>query len=116
MVDNGNGITITGGDKSTVTITSERGNIWRSFLGHTWLSSNAAPAIASSTGWLGNGNGISIKAGVITLKSVFQDCVYSGIGKGGKKFKINLDASYIDITGTINGAGGDITINPKANV
>ena len=115
VVDNGNGITITGGDKSTVTITSERGNIWRSFLGHTWLSSNAAPAIASSTGWLGNGNGISIKAGVITLKSVFQDCVYSGIGKGGKKFKINLDASYIDITGTINGAGGDITINPKAN-
>jgi outer membrane autotransporter protein len=112
VVDNGDGITITGGNNSVVSITSEEGNMGVPFWGQIWPIPNAAPAIGSSTRENNLGKGISISAGEIELNSTGNYSIQARYGKNGR-FEVNLDASEIDITGTIYGAGGNITITPR---
>ncbi len=112
VVDNGDGITITGGNNSVVSITSEEGNMGVPFWGQIWPFPNAAPAIGSSTRENNLGKGISISAGEIELNSTGNYSIQARDGKNGR-FEVNLDASEIDITGTIYGAGGNITITPR---
>ena len=112
VVDNGDGITITGGNNSVVSITSEEGNMGVPFWGQIWPFPNAAPAIGSSTRENNLGKGISISAGEIELNSTGNYSIQARYGKNGR-FEVNLDASEIDITGTIYGAGGNITITPR---
>ena len=108
LVDNGNGITIEGGEQSVVSIKSEYRT--RSFWGFEMQVSR--PAIGSHYLSENYGNGISIKSGTIKLDSVKNYSIYAGNGRKGR-FEVNLDASEIDITGTIYGAGGNITITPR---
>ena len=112
VVDNGDGITITGGNNSVVSITSEEGNMGVPFWGQIWPIPNAAPAIGSSTRENNLGKGISISAGEIELNSTGNYSIQARYGKNGR-FEVNLDASEIDITGTIYGAGGNITTTPR---
>ena len=72
------------------------------------------PAIGSHYLSENYGNGISIKSGTIKLDSVKNYSIYAGNGRKGR-FEVNLDASEIDITGTIYGAGGNITITPRTD-
>ena len=51
VVDNGDGITITGGNNSVVSITSEEGNMGVPFWGQIWPFPNAAPAIPAKIIW-----------------------------------------------------------------
>ena len=110
LVDNGNGITIEGGEQSVVSIKSEYRT--RSFWGFEMKVSR--PAIGSHYLSENYGNGISIKSGTINLDSVKNYSIYAGNGRKGR-FEVNLDASEIDITGTIYGAGGNITITPRTD-
>ena len=110
LVDNGNGITIEGGEQSVVSIKSEYRT--RSFWGFEMQVSR--PAIGSHYLSENYGNGISIKSGTIKLDSVKNYSIYAGNGRKGR-FEVNLDASEIDITGTIYGAGGNITITPRTD-
>ena len=82
------------------------------FWGQIWPFPNAAPAIGSSTRENNLGKGISISAGEIELNSTGNYSIQARYGKNGR-FEVNLDASEIDITGTIYGAGGNITITPR---
>ena len=72
------------------------------------------PAIGSHYLSENYGNGISIKSGTIKLDSVKNYSIYAGNGRKGR-FEVNLAASEIDITGTIYGAGGNITITPRTD-
>ena len=72
------------------------------------------PAIGSHYLSENYGNGISIKSGMIKLDSVKNYSIYAGNGRKGR-FEVNLDASEIDITGTIYGAGGNIAITPRTD-
>ncbi len=72
------------------------------------------PAIGSHYLSENYGNGISIKSGTIKLDSVKNYSIYAGNARKGR-FEVNLDASEIDITGTIYGAGGNITITPRTD-
>lgn len=110
LVDNGNGITIEGGDQSVVSIKSEYRT--RSFWGFEMQVSR--PAIGSHYLSENYGNGISIKSDTIKLDSVKNYSIYAGNGRKGR-FEVNLAASEIDITGTIYGAGGNITITPRTD-
>ena len=105
VVDNGDGIT---------SITSEEGNMGVSLFGGRLILPipNAAPAIGSSTLENNLGKGISISAGEIELNSTGNYSIQARYGKNGR-FEVNLDASEIYITGTIYGAGGNITITPR---
>jgi len=51
---------------------------------------------------------------MIKLDSVKNYSIYAGNGRKGR-FEVNLDASEIDITGTIYGAGGNIAITPRTD-
>ena len=110
LVDNGNGITIEGGYQSVVSIKSEYRT--RSLWGFEMQVSR--PAIGSHYLSENYGNGISIKSGMIKLDSVKNYSIYAGNGRKGR-FEVNLDASEIDITGTIYGAGGNIAITPRTD-
>ena len=94
VVDNGGGINIKG---ESVEIRSE----------------GIRPAIGNSlhTFFYHLGKGITIKADKIVLNSK-QYSIFSGQGNG-KKFEVTLDAQNIDITGTIWGHNGDISITPS---
>ena len=72
------------------------------------------PAIGSHYFSENLGNGISIRSGRIELDSAVNYSIFAGNGKKGR-FEVNLDASEIDITGTIYGDGGNITITPRAD-
>ena len=110
LVDNGNGINIEGGDNSVVSIKSEY--VAYSFWG--WEIHNSRPAIGSHYLSENYGKGIFIKSGMIKLDSEDNYSIYAGNGEKGR-FEVNLDASEIDITGTIYGDGGNITITPRAD-
>lgn len=83
VVDNGDGITITGGNNSVVSITSEEGNMGVPFWGQIWPFPNAAPAIGSSTRENNLGKGISISAGEIELNSTGNYSIQARYGKNG---------------------------------
>ena len=110
LVDNGNGITIEGGEQSLVSIKSEY------ITRHFWIFEyqDSRPAIGSHYLSENYGKGIFIKSGMIKLDSEDNYSIYAGNGGKGR-FEVNLDASEIDITGTIYGDGGNITITPRAD-
>ena len=111
VVDNGGGINIEGGDDSAVTIKTESEFVpgWFGIMFH-----QSRPAIGSHYFSENLGNGISIRSGRIELDSAVNYSIFAGNGKKGR-FEVNLDASEIDITGTIYGDGGNITITPRAD-
>ena len=111
VVDNGGGINIEGGDDSAVTIKTESEFVpgWFGIMFH-----QSRPAIGSHYLSENYGNGISIRSGTIKLDSAVNYSIFAGNGKKGR-FEVNLDASEIDITGTIYGDGGNITITPRAD-
>lgn len=105
LVDNGGGITVTGGAGSVVMIkSSERrpavGNSLRSVWGK-YLDGYKL------------GKGITVDADKIQITSAGTS-IFSGIGKEGK-FTVNLNANTVDVTGTISGVNGDIFINPATD-
>ena len=110
LVDNGTGINIEGGDNSVVTIKTESEDVKFWFL----TIRQSRPAIGSHYRSENYGNGISIKSNVIKLDSTDNYSIYAGTGKKGR-FEVNLEASEIDIIGTIYGEGGNITITPRAD-
>lgn len=105
LVDNGGGITVSGGTGSSVTIKN------------SGLASNARPPVGNSlrTG-RGDalGKGITVKADKIQIQSD-NNSIFAGQGKGGEKFTVDLNAHAVDVTGTISGIGGDIFINSDTN-
>lgn len=105
LVDNGGGITVTGGAGSVVMIkSSERrpavGNSLKSVLGKYFDKYKL-------------GKGITVDADKIQITSAGTS-IFSGIGKEGK-FTVNLNANTVDVTGTISGVNGDIFINPETD-
>lgn len=111
VVDNGGGINIEGGDDSAVTIKTESEFVPVLF---GIMFHQSRPAIGSHYLSENYGNGISIRSGTIKLDSAVNYSIFAGNGEKGR-FEVNLDASEIDITGTIYGDGGNITITPRAD-
>lgn len=143
LVDNGGGITVTGGSGSTVTIETKIGG--RPAIGN-------GLAARSSKSSDGLGKGITITADTIRIQSAstgyyslfnpnfeyldkiipyFEDlykiipdfanrilgsekAISAGQGINGK-FTVDLNAATTDIIGTISGVGGDIFINPDTD-
>lgn len=106
LVDNGNGITVNGGEDSTVDISATL----RPAIGNTLKSvtGNSEYAI---------GTGISIEAGKkITLSSPMA-AVFSGINKN-YNFQTTLNAPEIELNGSIYVGGGSVSIddNQPGNV
>lgn len=105
LVDNGGGITVSGGTGSSVTIKNS---------GLAW---DAHPTVGNSL-WTGRGSalgkGITVKADKIQIQSDNKS-IFAGQGKGGEKFTVDLNAHAVDVTGTISGIGGDIFINSDTN-
>lgn len=103
MVDNAGGIVILGGEGSTVKISSEDNS--SDFF--------SRPAIGNSAQSFYNpvGNGIAIKADVITLEGK-DNAILAGPGADGHRFNVNLAAKTVDIKGIVMGVGSDIDINP----
>lgn len=112
LVDNGGGITVKGGAGSTVTIT-EVGttyDIWgpRAAIGNSLYS-----MFAEQIPKFALGKGVTVQADTIKLNST-RASVFSGHGKDGK-FLVDLNARNIDITGTVQGYGGDIALNTNTD-
>lgn len=107
MVDNAGGIVILGGEGSTVKISSEDNS--SDFF--------SRPAIGNSAQSFYNpvGNGIAIKADVITLEGK-DNAILAGPGADGHRFNVNLAAKTVDIKGIVMGVGSDIDINPHIGV
>ena len=105
LVDNGGGITVSGGTGSSVTIKNS-GVAWdaRPPVGNS-LSTGRGSAL---------GKGITVKADKIQIQSD-NNSIFAGQGKGGEKFTVDLNAHAVDVTGTISGIGGDIFINSDTN-
>ena len=61
------------------------------------------------------GNGIAIKADVITLEGK-DNAILAGPGADGHRFNVNLAAKTVDIKGIVMGVGSDIDINPHIGV
>ena len=103
LVDNGGGITVSGGTGSSVTIKNS--------------GVAARPTVGNSL-WTGRGSalgkGITVKADKIQIQSDNKS-IFAGQGKGGEKFTVDLNAHAVDVTGTISGIGGDIFINSDTN-
>lgn len=100
LVDNGGGITVNGGAGSSVTIKNS---------GLGW---DAHPTIGNSFHSLdgGLGKGIAVHADKIQIQSD-DTAIFAGPGKAGKPFTVDLNGKTVNVTGTILGMGGDISIN-----
>lgn len=103
LVDNGGGITVSGGTGSSVTIKNS-GVAARPTVGNS-LSTGRRSAL---------GKGITVKADKIQIQADNKS-IFAGQGKGGEKFTVDLNAHAVDVTGTISGIGGDIFINSDTN-
>uniref|UniRef100_UPI0025F7F6AE ESPR domain-containing protein n=1 Tax=uncultured Megasphaera sp. TaxID=165188 RepID=UPI0025F7F6AE len=95
LVDNSSGITINGGQDSTVDITT---------------SAVMHPGIGNHIGG-GVGTGITINAGK-TIK-IFSNAgsIFSDKGANNDKFKVALNAPVIDLTGIVKANYGDVFLN-----
>ena len=103
LVDNGGGITVIGGEGSTVTIDNTK--VSKEFF--------TKPAVGNSlyTVWgYKLGKGISVKADTISVKPAVT-AVFAGAGKEGTKFTVDLDAKNVDLQGAVTGMGGNVVIN-----
>lgn len=109
LVDNGNGITVNGGEDSTVTITTSSQT--KAAIGNSILS-RMVDAFPPITNRYAVGTGITINAGrKISLHSDYTS-IFAGIGKNGT-FNVNLNAPTVEIKGMIETLrGGTVTINP----
>lgn len=96
LVDNGNGITVQGGEDSTVHISN---------------AASIQAAVGNSVKNVRTGTGITISAGQIAIDSPYM-AVFAGLGKKGD-FAVNLNASTVDIRGLVKASqGGTVSINP----
>lgn len=96
LVDNANGITVTGGENSTVNIST---------------AASIQAAVGNSVANAKAGTGITIDAGHITIESPYK-AIFAGPGKNGD-FTVKLNADTVDIKGLVNASnGGTVTINP----
>lgn len=96
LVDNGNGITVQGGEDSTVHISN---------------AASIQAAVGNSVKNVRTGTGITISAGQIAIDSPYM-AVFAGSGKKGD-FAVNLNASTVDIRGLVKASqGGTVSINP----
>ena len=102
VVDNGDGITIKGGEDSIVEITSKDTSKKRIAIGNTEHSLESKGAM---------GTKVSIEAGKEIKLTAPEISAFAGPGYN--KFKIDLDAPTVDLTGSVVSKGGDITINAK---
>lgn len=109
LVDNGNGITVNGGEDSTVTITTSSQT--QSAIGNSILT-RMVDVFPPFTNRYAVGTGITINAGrKISLNSDYTS-IFAGIGKNGT-FNVNLNAPTVEIKGMIETLrGGTVTINP----
>lgn len=96
LVDNGNGITVKGGEGSTVNIST---------------AASIQAAVGNSVANTTDGTGIKVDANQITIKSPYK-AIFAGPGKTGKFF-VNLNAPTVTIDGLINASnGGTVSIDP----
>lgn len=96
LVDNGNGITVKGGEGSTVNIST---------------AASIQAAVGNSVANTTDGTGIEVDANQITIKSPYK-AIFAGPGKTGKFF-VNLNAPTVTIDGLINASeGGTVSIDP----
>lgn len=109
LVDNGNGITVNGGEDSTVTITTSSQT--QSAIGNS-IRTRMVDVLPPFTNRYAVGTGITINAGrKISLNSDYTS-IFAGIGKNGT-FNVNLNAPTVEIKGMIETLrGGTVTINP----
>ena len=100
LVDNGGGITVNGGQGSTVDITSF-----------------GRPGIGNSE-WSfwdgGEGKGITINADAIKISSE-AGSISSGTGKNHSQFTVSLNAPVIDLHGVIGAVEGDVFLNSNTD-
>ena len=96
LVDNGNGITVTGGEGSTVNIST---------------AASIQAAVGNSVANTTDGTGITISAGQINITSPYN-AIFAGPGKNGD-FAVKMNANTVDIKGLVNASnGGTVSINP----
>lgn len=116
IVDNGEGISIKGGKGSTVTVTSQANDGEHAAIGNSMSSIAADYDYLQDHDKYAVGKGITIDADIINIESP-QAAIFSGIGKN-RDFKVNLNASTIDIRGLVSTWDGSVFINPdtKGNV
>lgn len=109
LVDNGNGITVNGGEDSTVTITTSSQT--QSAIGNS-IRTRMVDVFPPFTNRYAVGTGITINAGrKISLNSDYTS-IFAGIGKNGT-FNVNLNTPTVEIKGMIETLrGGTVTINP----
>lgn len=96
LVDNANGITVTGEENSTVNIST---------------AASIQAAVGNSVASSKLGTGITISAGQINITSPYK-AIFAGPGKNGD-FAVKMNANTVDIKGLVNASnGGTVSINP----
>lgn len=96
--DNGRGITVEGGEGSTVSIDTTAGY---------------GPAISSLI-WGDGGEGITVEADTITIKGG-RESVYAMHGNNGEPFEVHLTGRDVDLLGTIYAGGGAVVVDAAAD-
>ena len=96
LVDNANGITVKGGEDSTVNIST---------------AASIQAAVGNSVANSQLGTGITISAGQINITSPYN-AIFAGPGENGD-FAVKMNANTVDIKGLVNASnGGTVSINP----
>lgn len=98
LFDNGRGITVKGGEGSTVSIDATAADL---------------SAIGNSI-WDDGGEGITVEADTITIKAG-RCSIYAGSGNNGKPFGVHLTGRDVDLLGTIYASKGAVVVNASAD-
>lgn len=98
LFDNGRGITVKGGEESTVSIDT---------------TAAAGPAISNPIVGDG-GEGITVEADTITIKAG-RYSIDAGSGNNGKPFEVHLRGRDVDLLGTIYASKGAVVVDAAAD-
>lgn len=97
LIDIGRGITVKGGEGSTVSIDTD----------------TIRPAISNSL-WDDSGEGITVEADTITIKAG-RESINAGSGKNVEPFGVHLTGRDVDLLGTIYARGGAVVVDAAAD-
>lgn len=98
LFDNGRGITVKGGEESTVSI-----------------DTTAAYGPAISNFMIRHvGEGVTVEADTITIKA-YRESIYAVNGENGESFGIHLRGRDVDLLGTVNAREGAVVVDAAAD-
>lgn len=98
-MDNGRGITVKGGEGSTVSIDT--------------TACSYGPAIGNSI-FDDSGEGITVEADTITIKAN-RESIFAWSGNNGEPFEVHLTGKDLDLLGTIYAGKGAVVVDAAAD-